>query len=1061
MASSSSSRSHSEFSVFLSFRGETRTSFSDHLYTSLLESGVSTFRDEEGIWKGDNISDALKQAIEASEMSIVVFSKNYAQSRWCLNELVKMVECKQKFGQKILPIFYHVTPSEVRKQTGEFGIALNQHIEQFGEETVNEWKTALTTVADFSGWHIMEDGYESWFIKRITECVLRELNHTYMNVAKYPVGIDSPVKDIENLLQSQTNDGVKMIGIFGTGGVGKTTLAKAIYNRNYLRFEGSSFIANVRSEASRGRLACLQEKLVCETLKRKIHEIDDVDRGITLIKRILTSKKVLIVLDDIDHRNQLNSLAGQRDWFGSGSIIMITTRDVQLLSNLRAHEKYEVNMLNFNESLQLLSWHAFGVPVPLEEYSELSKTIASYTKGLPLALEVVGSHLHGRSVQEWRDDAEKLKKIPHGEVQEILKISYDALDYDTQYIFLDIACFFIGDDKNNTVKILKACDFFPGSGIRTLTDRCLLTINKDDKFEMHDLVRDMGREIVRMESPQDPGKRSRLVDPKDVIDVLQGKKGTNAIEGMIVNSDMLTDVSFNTKAFKRMKNLRILILDGVCLIGSLEYLSHELRLLRLRNCHLSCISSEFFFGKLVELDMSHSNIKEFQLNMQHLTCLKILKLDGCKLKKTPHFTGAHSLEKLSFHSCSKLVKVHQSIGSLKGLLELDFSSCSALKVLPSSICELKSVKVLHLESCQKLKELPTNLGDLEELKHLQARGTAISNIPFSLGRLRNLEILELGVGFVPLTRTRGPARFLPPSVGDLCKLQRLSTRNINLGEIDLPNDLGRLTSLSDLDLSGCLYLRKLPFSPGHLSNLKNLCLGDCKDLRVLEELPPNLEELSAGNCVSLEKIADISTCKRLRRLYIPNCKNLAELPGLETLESLETLEIRNCSGLNPPIENWFQARCEGDSFKICLLGWGVNNIKYIFPTLLGRKFLRTSTPRICSRPYGVRVSIRSRTTGAWIEEGGEYIRFRFNEFKRIHFEVPTIIGEVLEVYAQFNPTEILSIFDIHRNEDGEVRFFPSTRGFQQAEPTPHRLKRHKLLPTQDLPDSVLRGFKSG
>ncbi|XP_031116704.1 TMV resistance protein N-like [Ipomoea triloba] len=344
-----------------------------------------------------------------------------------------------------------------------------------------------------------------------------------MDLAKYPVGIDSRVKDIENLLQCQTNDGVKMIGIFGTGGVGKTNLAKTIYNMNYLRFEGSSFIANVRSEASGGRLARLQEKLVCETLKRKIHEIDNVDRGITLIKRILPSKKVLIVLDDIDHRNQLNSLAGQRDWFGSGSIIIITTRDVHLLSNLRAHEKYEVNMLSFDESLQLLSWHAFGVPVPLEEYSELSKTIASYTKGLPLALEVIGSHLQGKSVQEWRDDVEKLKKIPHGDVQEILKISYDALDDDTQYIFLDIACFFIGDDKNK-ITILEACDFFPGSGIKTLADRCLLTINKDEKFEMHDLVRDMGREIVRKESPKELGKRRRLVDPKDVIDVLQGKK---------------------------------------------------------------------------------------------------------------------------------------------------------------------------------------------------------------------------------------------------------------------------------------------------------------------------------------------------------------------------------------------------------------------------------------------------------------------------------------------------------------------------------------------------------
>ncbi|XP_031131825.1 TMV resistance protein N-like [Ipomoea triloba] len=544
-----------------------------------------------------------------------------------------------------------------------------------------------------------------------------------MNVAKYPVGIESHVGDVLHLLQIQTNDDVQMMEIFGMGGVGKSTITKAIYNHlilSFQGFEGSCFVANIRQEVSNkghNGLVGLQEKILHKILKRKKFEIDNVDEGISLINARLQSKRVLIVLDDVDHISQLQSLAGQRNWFGLDTTIIITTRDVHLLSELGTQEKYMVKTLSIDDSLQLLSWHVVGVPIALKEYTELSKMIASYTGGLPLALTIVGSHLRGRSVQEWIEDVEKLRSNLHDDIQKILKISYDALDDDTKNIFLDIACFFVGHGKKGTAMILEACGFYAESGIKILIERCLLTIDGGREFgrlEMHDLVQNMGREIVRKEFPREPSKRSRLVDPKDVFDVLQSNK--------------------------------------------------------------------------------------------HLVCLRTLKFDGCtQLKSTPNFTGAQSLQTISFSACSNLANVHPSIGSLERLVRLDFWKCKKLKEFrPLSQGSALRAEVqficLKLYGCKNLRELPIDIGKLEQLRRLDVVETGISHLPFSLGSLRNLESLDLGepVGSVAVD-------FFPSSTANLCSLESLSVSFNKLQQVNLPIAIGSLTSLTFLKLSGICY----------------------------------------------------------------------------------------------------------------------------------------------------------------------------------------------------------------------------------------------------------------
>jgi len=156
--SQSSSSSHTKnFDVFVSFRGtDTRNGFTNHLFAALQRKGVVAFRDDQTIEKGEFLESELLDAIEGSQVFIVVFSKDYASSTWCIKELTKILDWVEETGRSLLPIFYDVTPSEVRKQTGDFAKAFAEHEERFKDdlEMVKKWRAALKTSTDRCGWDL-------------------------------------------------------------------------------------------------------------------------------------------------------------------------------------------------------------------------------------------------------------------------------------------------------------------------------------------------------------------------------------------------------------------------------------------------------------------------------------------------------------------------------------------------------------------------------------------------------------------------------------------------------------------------------------------------------------------------------------------------------------------------------------------------------------------------------------------------------------------------------------------------------------------------------------------
>ena len=366
---------------------------------------------------------------------------------------------------------------------------------------------------------------ESKFIQQIVKMILGAFLRGHLFSTELLVGIDSRVKEIISYLGIGLKD-VRMLGICGMGGIGKSTIARVVYERLSYQFEASCFLADIREVAQVSGLICLQERLLSHILMERDTRISSVREGVELIRNRLHTKKILLFLDDVDQSEQLNVLAGKPDFFGLGSRIIITSRDQGLLRVHEVNQIYEPKLSN-EEAIELFSLKSFKDKHPPKDYIEISNHFLNYANSLPLAINVLGSFLFGRSIEEWKVAFNMLILHPKSDILHLLEICVDGLKDVTRDVFLDIACFFKGDDKDHVIEILDCLGLYGNIGLSILIDKSRLKVSSDNQLWMHDLLQEMGRNIVRQKSADNPGSHSRLWLYEDIDRVLK----TNEVGG--------------------------------------------------------------------------------------------------------------------------------------------------------------------------------------------------------------------------------------------------------------------------------------------------------------------------------------------------------------------------------------------------------------------------------------------------------------------------------------------------------------------------------------------------
>ncbi|KAF3533397.1 hypothetical protein DY000_02039158 [Brassica cretica] len=531
--------SSSTHQIFISFReADVRDSFLSHMLMVLRNKGITPFAD-------NNIEKDMR------EMS-----------------------------QTVIPIFYEVEPPDVKTQIGSLGSIFEEDRVWRPVGDVEKWKQALYEVVSISGYYSRDWKNEAEMMEKVANDVLNKLNMAAPSRDfDGLVGMENHITQISSMLSLDSND-VRMVGILGPAGIGKTTIARALYNKLSNSFTHTAFMESIRGSGEKihsddyAFMLHLQEQLLCQTFNHKDLKIHHLG----VAEERLKYKKVLLVLDDVDDIKQLKAMARER---------------------LSAYE--------------IFCLYAFGQKFPYDGYEDLAMEVTGLAGDLPLGLRVFGSYLRGMSKEEWIEALPRLRTSLDGDIEKVLRFSYEALCDNAKDLFLYIACLFEGESISYLEKCLAHSDLEVKHGLRVLANNSLISIT-DEHLVMHNLVEQLGKEIIRQEHKDEPERRKFLVDAREICDVLTDNTGSGSVLGIDLDIMAIKDeLCIDKRAFEGMTRLQFLRFKSPYSSGKnnklilpldLNNLPRKLRVLRWDEFPLRCLPPDFAAEFLVILEIA-------------------------------------------------------------------------------------------------------------------------------------------------------------------------------------------------------------------------------------------------------------------------------------------------------------------------------------------------------------------------------------------------------------------------------------------------------------------------
>ncbi|XP_010494627.1 PREDICTED: disease resistance protein RPS4-like [Camelina sativa] len=941
--------------VFINFRGkELRRNFISHLERALRKESINVFIDNHERMGRD--LRILFTRIQESKIVVAVISSMYTESEWCLDELAKVKECVEAGTLEVFPVFYKVDVRTVREQRGTFGDNFRELVKLHPERD-ESWKQALEFVTTKKAKLVHEESDEGQVVENIVEEVnvmlaasstdslgrrnsdiaigKKELLESSSSADPSPLfGIETRLEQLEEMLKFESNEITRIVGIVGMPGIGKTTLAKTLFEKWKYKFLHKMFLDDIRGKSEFRLFKRLHEDLLIglHESQNNVNEQKNTKVSFKSLKAQIKKSKVFVVLDEVSDKRQIEEILGKDDWIKPGSKILITTSSKSSIRNkVPVEDIYLVPGLNENDALSQFIHHAFSGHNCSREgsFMNLSRQFVDYSRGHPLALKVLGGELCRKDEEYWKSKLGALSKTPSNTIQDVLQIPYSELTEDQKNVFLDVACFFRFDDEYHLRNLLDS-SAENANEIQDLADKFLINIS-GGRVEMNDLLYTFA---VRQESSSENSTNGRrLFNQGDIITLLLNKAEATKVRGIFLDmSEVPKKMSLFSDTFSRMKDLRYLkIFNSRCLKKceddcklkfpeGLEFPLQEVRYLNWLKFPLHELPQDFDPTNLIDLKLPYSQIEQVWEGDKDTLKLKWLDLNhSSKLCTLSGLSHARNLQNMNLEGCTALKMVHQELQNMERLVFLNLRGCTSLESLPQM--NLVSLKTLILSGCSNLEEFSFISENLEEL---YLDGTSIKGLPSTIGKLRRLIILIL--------KDCKKLSSLPDSIGDLKAIQELILSgcsslacfpeikqnlkhlktllldgtaikempdilhrlSVNPGQTsswshcdmcEWPRGFYGLSSLRRLCLSKNEFI-KLPSSIRDLFHLKWLDLKYCKKLVSVPMLPPNLQWLDAHGCISLEKIEN------------PLALMLAETEHLHS-----TFIFSNCTKLDQNAEN--------------------------------------------------------------------------------------------------------------------------------------------------------------